>query len=64
MTITVSAFVIVLVVFMLHTILSHLLNWALRGAFEIDDGNTGAVVIFAFIVEAVIVIAVLYSILS
>jgi len=62
MTVTISAFFAVLLVVALHTVLSHLLNWAWRNA-EGNDQEEG-IIISLFVIEAFIAGFIIYLILT
>lgn len=56
MSITISVFWVVLLIFIIHTIFSHLLNWAARRTIAED---TFALTVVGFFVEAIIIIIAL-----
>jgi hypothetical protein len=58
MTVTVPLVGIVILIFILHTILTHLSNWAIR---ECKDPGLGTLVVFATLVELVVCVALLTS---
>lgn len=61
MTVTVPLIGIIILIFALHTILTHLSNWALR---ECKDPGLVVLVAFATIIELVVCISMLVSYLS
>lgn len=56
MTVTVPLIGIIVLIFVLHTILTHLSNWAFR---ECKDPGLVGLVVFATIIELVVCVALL-----
>lgn len=61
MTVTVPLIGIIILIFVLHTILTHLSNWAIR---ECEDPGLLTLVVFVTIIELVVCISMLVSYLS
>lgn len=64
MTITTSAIGIVVLIFILHTILTHLLNWMFREGVEEESGTTLFFAIILQILEFIMCIGLLQGYLS
>jgi hypothetical protein len=58
MTVSVPVLGIVLLIFTLHTVLTHLLNWAYRRAWA-EDGVLVFLTVFLTIVEVIICVSLL-----
>ena len=54
---------VVITIFIVHTILSHLLNWAIREFFELNYETLAAVSVVSIVFEFIICIVLLRSIL-
>jgi len=63
MTITISVFAVVVILFVLNTILGHLFNWWIR---SIDSEDTGKVILLftLWVIKTIIVVGILYNILK
>lgn len=59
--VTLSLFSIIILIFFVHTIFTHLLNWAFRDSYKEDASVFGA---FLNIVELVLVFIILWNVTS